>query len=162
MTTNRISPNLDISCQNLGGWNTSIYGTCGLWAHTLLLHHSDRNEIFSEGKESRELNIGGGTIAGRVIITCGGGMNREPLPEDILGVTIQRAIKEILGDTTQRDIEEILGDTTQRDIEEILGDTTQRDIEEILGDTTQRDIEEILGDTTQRDTSMYLGNNISG
>ncbi|GJY80901.1 reverse transcriptase domain-containing protein [Tanacetum coccineum] len=66
--------------------------------------------------------------------------NREPLPEDILGVTIQRAIKEILGDTTQRDIEEILGDTTQRDIEEILGDTTQRDIEEILGDTTQRDI----------------------
>ncbi|GKA22030.1 hypothetical protein Tco_0707992 [Tanacetum coccineum] len=43
--------------------------------------------------------------------------NREPLPEDILGVTIQRAIKEILGDTTQRDIEEILGDTTQRDIE---------------------------------------------
>ncbi|GKC54732.1 hypothetical protein Tco_1077477, partial [Tanacetum coccineum] len=43
-------------------------------------------------------------------------MNREPLPEDILGVTIQRAIKEILGDTTQRDIEEILGDTTQRDI----------------------------------------------
>ncbi|GJT41116.1 hypothetical protein Tco_0940981 [Tanacetum coccineum] len=112
--------------------------------------------------------------------------NREPLPEDILGVTIQRAIKEILrdttqrdieeilgdttqrdieeilGDTTQRDIEEILGDTTQRDIEEILGDTTQRDIEEILGDTTQRDIEEILGDTTQRDIFMYLGNNISG
>ncbi|GKB43747.1 retrovirus-related pol polyprotein from transposon TNT 1-94 [Tanacetum coccineum] len=77
-------------------------------------------------------------------------VNREPLPEDILGVTIQRAIKEILRDTTQRDIEEI------------LGDTTQRDIEEILGDTTQRDIEEILGDTTQRDTSMYLGNNIPG
>ncbi|GJT73475.1 hypothetical protein Tco_1032761 [Tanacetum coccineum] len=65
-------------------------------------------------------------------------VNQEPLPEDILGVTIQRAIKEILGDTTQRDIEEILGDTTQRDIEEILGDTTQRDI------------------------FMYLGNNISG
>ncbi|GJS72856.1 hypothetical protein Tco_0705697 [Tanacetum coccineum] len=83
--------------------------------------------------------------------------NREPLPEDILGVTIQRAIKEILGDTTQRDIEEILGDTTQRDIEEILGDTTQRDIEEILGDTTQRDIEEILGDTTQRDIEEILG-----
>ncbi|GJZ62831.1 hypothetical protein Tco_0619252 [Tanacetum coccineum] len=82
--------------------------------------------------------------------------NREPLPEDILGVTIQRAIKEILGDTTQRDIEEILGDTTQRDIKEILGDTTQRDIEEILGDITQRDIEEILGDTTQIDIEEIL------
>ncbi|GJQ96405.1 putative reverse transcriptase domain-containing protein [Tanacetum coccineum] len=30
------------------------------------------DEIFSEGKESRELNIGGGTIAGRAIITWGG------------------------------------------------------------------------------------------
>ncbi|GKF69915.1 hypothetical protein Tco_0202972, partial [Tanacetum coccineum] len=62
--------------------------------------------------------------------------NWEPLPEYILGVTIQRAIKEILRDTTQRDIEEILA--------------------------TQRDIKEILGDTTQRDISLYLGNNISG
>ncbi|GKC38576.1 hypothetical protein Tco_1050960 [Tanacetum coccineum] len=82
--------------------------------------------------------------------------NQEPLPEDILGVTIQRAIKEILGDTTQRDIEEILGDTTQRDIEEILGDTTQRDIKAILGDITQGDIEEILGDTTQIDIFIFL------
>ncbi|GJY40263.1 hypothetical protein Tco_0427533 [Tanacetum coccineum] len=32
------------------------------------------DEIFSEGKESRELNIGGGTIAGRAIITWGGGI----------------------------------------------------------------------------------------
>ncbi|GJT02007.1 hypothetical protein Tco_0823176 [Tanacetum coccineum] len=32
------------------------------------------DEIFSEGKESWELNIGGGTIAGRAIITWGGGI----------------------------------------------------------------------------------------
>ncbi|GKB67289.1 hypothetical protein Tco_0928701 [Tanacetum coccineum] len=30
---NRISSDPDISCQNLGGWNTSIYETCGLWAY---------------------------------------------------------------------------------------------------------------------------------
>ncbi|GJS67409.1 hypothetical protein Tco_0681973 [Tanacetum coccineum] len=32
------------------------------------------DEIFLEGKESQELNIGGGTIAGRAIITWGGGI----------------------------------------------------------------------------------------
>ncbi|GJZ32356.1 hypothetical protein Tco_0577792 [Tanacetum coccineum] len=120
------------------------------------------DKIFSKGKESLEINIGdsdntgnSGKTTGRVIINWGGGIalliselegtiNREPLPEDILGVTIQRAIKEILGDTTQRDIEEILRDTTQRDIEEIFGDTTQRDIEDFAS-TYQRDIDEILG-----------------
>ncbi|GKC88865.1 hypothetical protein Tco_1149514 [Tanacetum coccineum] len=32
------------------------------------------DEIFSKGKESQELNIDGGTIAGRAIITWGGGI----------------------------------------------------------------------------------------
>ncbi|GJV79826.1 hypothetical protein Tco_1515696 [Tanacetum coccineum] len=32
MTANRISPD-PVSCQNLGGWITSIYETCGLWAY---------------------------------------------------------------------------------------------------------------------------------
>ncbi|GJR12397.1 hypothetical protein Tco_0795049 [Tanacetum coccineum] len=123
-------------------------------------------EIFLEGKKSQESNIGDSdntgdwTIIMENIIIMENSIIMENIiiiENDILGVTIQRAIKEILGDTTQRDIEEILGDTTQRDIEEILGDTTQRDIEEILGDTTQRDIEEILGDTTQRDIEEILG-----
>ncbi|GKF76739.1 hypothetical protein Tco_0229209, partial [Tanacetum coccineum] len=32
------------------------------------------DEIFLEGKESQELNISGGTIAGRAIITWGSGI----------------------------------------------------------------------------------------
>ncbi|GKA44719.1 hypothetical protein Tco_0737515 [Tanacetum coccineum] len=108
--------------------------------------------------------------------------NREPLPEDILGVTIQRAIKEI-----QRDIgryypkryweilpkeilkryweilpKEILKRYWEIQPKEILERYWEILPKEILRDTTQRYIEDILGDTTQRDISMYLGNSISG
>ncbi|GKB79498.1 hypothetical protein Tco_0946393 [Tanacetum coccineum] len=74
MTTNRISPNLDISCQNLVDLTgdedpTDEDGDIGVSV-------SLGDEIFSEGKESRESNIGdsdntgdGGKTAGRAIIT---------------------------------------------------------------------------------------------
>ncbi|GJS97335.1 hypothetical protein Tco_0804303 [Tanacetum coccineum] len=87
MTTNRISPNLDISCQNLGGWNTSIYGTFDLTGDEDLTDEdgdirmgnstgvsaSLGGKIFSGRKKSRESNIGdsdnttdGGKITGEI------------------------------------------------------------------------------------------------
>ncbi|GKC27029.1 hypothetical protein Tco_1034323, partial [Tanacetum coccineum] len=91
------------------------------------------DEIYSEGKKSRESSIGdsdntgdGGKTAGRAIITWGGGI--ASLISESEG-TIESLSKEILGAIIQRDVgryypkryweilpKEILGDITQRDI----------------------------------------------
>ncbi|GKD35558.1 hypothetical protein Tco_1251067 [Tanacetum coccineum] len=78
MTTNRISPNLDISCENLvdlTGDQDLIdeHGDIGMGDSTGV-SMSLGGEISLGGKKSRESNIGGGKIAGRAIITWGDGM----------------------------------------------------------------------------------------
>ncbi|GJT24681.1 hypothetical protein Tco_0894618 [Tanacetum coccineum] len=77
MTANRISPDPDISCQNLVDLTgdedpTDEDGDIGVSV-------SLGDEIFLEGKKSQESNIGdsdntgdGGKTAGRAIITWGG------------------------------------------------------------------------------------------
>ncbi|GJW12918.1 hypothetical protein Tco_1578745 [Tanacetum coccineum] len=79
MTISRISPDPDISCQNLVDLTgdedpTDEDGDIGVSV-------SLGDEIFLEGKKSQESNIGdsdntrdGGKTAGRAIITWGGGI----------------------------------------------------------------------------------------
>ncbi|GJV25353.1 hypothetical protein Tco_1378048 [Tanacetum coccineum] len=79
MTANRISPDPDISCQNLVDLTgdedpTDEDGDIGVSVSLGV-------EIFLEGKKSQESNIGdsdntgdGGKTAGRAIITWGGGI----------------------------------------------------------------------------------------
>ncbi|GKC73610.1 hypothetical protein Tco_1119493 [Tanacetum coccineum] len=69
MTTNRISPNLDISFDLTGDEDLTDEDEDIRMGDSTGVSASLGGEIFSGGKKSWESNIGGGTIAGRAIIT---------------------------------------------------------------------------------------------
>ncbi|GJT72402.1 hypothetical protein Tco_1031688 [Tanacetum coccineum] len=61
MTANRISPDLDISCQKLGGWNTSIYGTCSSRTGSLPSGRVDLTGDEDPTDEDGDIEIGDST-----------------------------------------------------------------------------------------------------